>query len=224
MSGDCLFERPSPTAALGYGSSDVEHKDAILQQMVIGERFAWAHQPKTGGNATLAMFEFFPDLIVFADPPTAQAKHSSFAEREELVKGKILSCNIRRLPSYFLSVAIWTSRPQSSGGKPMRSPAEIAAMSRADLRLETITDGGRFQVDRWLRMEELAGDFLRFVSELTSVTDEQRNQILNLPRMNALEYDHDIASWFSDHQIEMMYETNPAWRALEEKVYGDLPI
>jgi hypothetical protein len=192
--------------------------------MVIGEKFAWAHQPRTGGSATLRMFEFFPDLIVFADPSGGQAKHSSFAEREELVKGKILSCNIRRLPTFLLSMAVWTSRPASRKGKPMESPMQIASRPRGDLRLEAITGGGRFHVDRWLRMEELAGDFLRFVSEFTTITDDQRNQVVEFGSLNALEYDHDIANWFSDHQIEMMYEKNSAWRAVEEKVYGDLLI
>ena len=35
--------------------------------MVVGERFAWAHLPKTGGGTTRALFGLFPGLALFAD-------------------------------------------------------------------------------------------------------------------------------------------------------------
>jgi hypothetical protein len=192
--------------------------------MVIGEKFAWAHLQKTGGNATLEMFRFFPELIVFADPSNLEVKHSSFGDREDQVAGKILSCNIRRLPAFLLSWAVWRARPGSDAGKAMESPDEIVTHARADIRLTAITDGGRFRVDRWLRMEALAVDFLDFVSGFATVTDEHRSKVLELQRMNTLEYDHEVANWFSERQIKTMYENNPAWRAIEEKVYGDLSV
>ena len=65
--------------------------------MVIGERFAWGHLQKTAGNATLGMFQLFPDLIVYADPLNVEDKHASFASRADQLDGKLLLSNMRRL-------------------------------------------------------------------------------------------------------------------------------
>jgi hypothetical protein len=191
--------------------------------MVIGEKFAWAHMQKTGGSATLAMFRQFPELIVFADPADDEDKHSSFGAREELVAGKIRVCNVRRLPAYQLSWAVWRARPGNQVGRTaMESPHEISELPRGDRRLARITNDGKFGVERWFRMEHLSEDFLDFVSELTEVGDERRGQVSRVRAINALDYDHEVRHWFSDAQIKRMYEVNPVWRAIEEKVYGDL--
>ena len=67
--------------------------------MVIGEHFVWGHMPKTGGEATRAMFALLPELIVYADESHTFEQHTTFVEREEKVRGKMLALNIRRLPS-----------------------------------------------------------------------------------------------------------------------------
>jgi hypothetical protein len=191
--------------------------------MVIGEKFAWAHLQKTGGTATLAMFELFPELIVFADAGDDPDKHSPFGAREELIAGKVRACNVRRLPAYLLSWAVWRARPASQAGrKTMESPHEISELPRADRRLAHITSDGSFPVERWLRMEHLAEDFLDFVSGLTDVDDEARKRVVEVRPMNTLDYDHDVRHWFSEAQIKRMYEVNPIWREVEESAYGDL--
>ena len=191
--------------------------------MVIGERFAWAHLQKTGGSATFAMFCLFPELIVFADAVEDPEKHSPYGAREDLIAGKVRACNLRRLPAYLLSWAVWRVRPGNQGGRTkMESPQEIAEHPRADRRLAHITSDGRFAVERWLRMEHLADDFLDFISELADVGDERRTQVRETGTINALDYDHEIRNWFSDAQIKTMYEVNPVWREIEEKTYGDL--
>ena len=73
--------------------------------MIIAERFAWAHLPKTGGDATHTMFAAVPGLILFADDPHSNDKHLPFFAREPEVAGKLLVMNIRRLPSWTLSAA-----------------------------------------------------------------------------------------------------------------------
>jgi hypothetical protein len=191
--------------------------------MVIGERFAWAHLQKTGGSATFAMFRLFPELIEFADSVDDPEKHSSFGAREDLIAGRIRACNVRRLPAYLLSWAVWQARPGNQVGRTaMESPQEIVEHPRADRRLAHITNDGRFGVERWLRMEHLADDFLDFISELTDVGEERRSQVREMRAINALDYDHEVRNWFSDAQIRRMYEVNPVWRDIEEKTYGDL--
>jgi hypothetical protein len=191
--------------------------------MVIGETFAWAHLQKTGGSATLEMFTLFPELVVFADPREDPAKHTPFGEREDLVAGKTRVCNVRRLPAYLLSWAVWQARPGNEIGRTtMESPHEISEYPRADRRLAHITGDGSFGVERWLRMEHLADDFLAFVSDLVDVGDERSSQVRATRPVNTLDYDHEIGHWFSDAQIKRMYEMNPVWREIEEKNYGYL--
>jgi hypothetical protein len=193
--------------------------------MVIGERFAWAHLPKTGGSATLELFKLFPELIVFADFDPGNDKHATFGQREQEVTGRMLAMNLRRLPFWVLSraqhVSRWGVHPDYQP-IPMASPQELSESDFPDDRIALYTDGGRFRIDRWLRMEHLADDFVEFVSELTEVTPAQRESVSRLPRVNAHEYDHEPASWFTPPQIERMYARNPVWATLEQELYGDL--
>jgi hypothetical protein len=193
--------------------------------MVIGETFAWGHLQKTAGDATLGLFRLFPDLIVFSDPLSVEDKHASFAERAAEVHGKLLAANFRRLPDWTLSWAHHRSKfGQRPDGKPiaMNSPHQMVEVPRADTRLSQLTDNGRYHVDRWIRMERLVEDFTDFVSDLTDVTDEDRERIAAFGPVNALDYDHEIDHWFTPEQIRRLYRNNPIWAALEERVYGDL--
>jgi hypothetical protein len=192
--------------------------------MVIGEKFAWGHLPKTAGNATYGMFRVFPELIVFADPTNTQAKHASFGEREEQVAGKLLVLNIRRLPAWMLSWSQHQVRMGFKNGEPrqMFSPYEMAKRRRGDRTLRQLTNDSRFEVGRWLRQEQLAEDFLEFISAYTEVSAEQRTEVVELGRRNAFDYDHEVAHWFTDEHVRMMYENNPLWASVEREVYGDL--
>ena len=195
--------------------------------MVIGEQFAWGHLQKTAGDATLGLFRLFPDLVLYSDPRNVEEKHSSFASRAADVDGKLLAANFRRLPDWTLSWAQhrarYASRPD---GKPvsMNSPHQMVEVPRADKRLAILTGEGRYHIDRWIRMERLADDFIAFVSELTEVTEADREQIAASEPVNALEYDHDIAHWFTPEQIRRLYRNNPLWASVEERVYGDLAL
>jgi hypothetical protein len=193
--------------------------------MVIGERFAWAHLPKTGGTATLELFLLFPEVIAFADVDESNVKHTTFGERAEEVAGKTLVMNMRRLPFWVLSraqhVARWGVYPNYEP-IPMASSQDLSESDFPDERLSLYTDGNRFQVDRWFRMEHLAGDFLEFVSELTEVTEQQRQRVSQLPLLNSHDYDHEIGTWFTPEQVERVYQRNPVWAAVEERVYGGL--
>ena len=193
--------------------------------MVIGDRFAWGHLEKTGGDATLQLFEQVPELVRFADPVDAHDKHRSFPAREPEVRGKVLALNIRRLPEWTLSKAQHAAR---HGTHPdyqpwyMASPHQMAASTEPDERLAAFTGGGRFVVDRWLRVEHLADDFLEFVTEFGEISEDQRRAITDLARVHgsATEgYDHRVEHWFTPGQLQAMYERNPVWAALERRLY-----
>jgi hypothetical protein len=188
--------------------------------VVIGEQFAWGHLRKTGGSATLRLFQLFPHLVLAADPNEDEDKHRPFAEREDEVRDKLLVCNIRRLPSVVLS---WSHHVNTWGHKgrpaPMRSPHEMSESSWPDRWLSEMTDRGRFKIGWWLRWENLVDDFIHFVSRFTTVSDDKRAQILELGRINALRYDHDVTHWFSNEQMARLYENNPIWAAAEREAY-----
>ena len=193
--------------------------------MVIGKDFAWAHLPKTGGDATSEMFRMFPDLIDYADPLDSNDKHAYFQSRAQEVRGKILVLNIRRLPAWALSRAQHASR----WGKwpayepiPMPNADELAASSFPDERLNLYTDDGWFWPDHWLRMETLAEDLLLFVSSLRDVTAAERERVVSLGDVNAGEYDRDVDNWFTPAQIRRLYLNNPSWATVEQELYGEL--
>jgi hypothetical protein len=194
--------------------------------MVIGERFAWGHLQKTGGDATSAMFHLFPHLIQFADPVDSNDKHRPFSSQAEQIEGKLLTANFRQLPFWVLSWAHHRVHHGNLIGKPMplESPTLMAGVPRADWRLAALTDGGRVHVDRWLRQDLLVDEFLDFISEFTDLEDQDRRRVAELGSVNALQYDRDPRSWFTDRQIERMYQQNPLWSAVERKVYGGLVL
>ena len=166
------------------------------------------------------MFRLFPELVVFADPRNTEAKHSSFGAREEAVRGKTLVVNIRRLPAWALSWAQHLALPKRKQPVPMASPHQMAHSSIADRLLSRLTDGDRFTVDRWLRMEFLVDDFLDFVSKLTDVSEDVTKQVSELDRVNAIGYDREVSHWFTEEQIASLYESNPLWASVEREVYG----
>jgi hypothetical protein len=195
--------------------------------MVIGREFAWAHLPKAAGTATLAMFELFPALIVCADPADSAGQHATFADRAARVEGKLLALNFRRLPAWVLSrahqVALRGLEPDYRPA-PMQSPHVLARSSLPDHRLALFTGGDTARVDRWLRVEQLADDFLALVGELHDVTESDRRLVHAVPQTNSIGYDHDIAHWFSPAQVRTMYEHNPVWAELEARLYGDVAL
>jgi hypothetical protein len=195
--------------------------------MVIGKDFAWAHMPKTGGNATHTLFSLFPQLVTKVDDIDRHDKHKSFADCQQAVQGKELILNIRRLPSWILSVAQHFSRHGAYPDYkplPMWSKEQMIEHRRADEMIEQFTAKGRLKVRRWFRMENLNADFLDYVSLKTEVPESQRAGILNFRKMNANEYDHDLGQWFAADDIRRLYRNNPRWAAVERKAYGNLVV
>src|SRR6266576_3410892 len=151
--------------------------------MVIGERFVWAHLPKTGGSATLELFKIFPEVVLFGDFDDSNVKHTSFAERADRVAGKSLAMNIRRLPFWVLSRAHHVARHGLYPDYvPIRMPSaeELSESDFPDSRISWYTDSGRFRIDHWIRMERLTEDFLAFISAYADVTDDRRRSARSL--------------------------------------------
>jgi len=172
---------------------------------------------------THAMFNLFPELIEFADPAHTVEQHTAFQDRAEQLVGKQRVLNIRRLPSWMLSFHVWKSMRgllPDFKPSPMLSPHEIADSNVADAFLARYRPpkGG---IDVWLRTDRLIDDFLAFVARHIELTDERREAVWALPRVNELVYDKQIDHWFTSAHIRLMYLRNPAWTSVEMAVYGN---
>jgi hypothetical protein len=193
--------------------------------MVIGARFAWAHLPKTAGDATHAMLTTVPGLVRFADPPDSNDKHLPFFAREAEVAGKLRVMNIRRLPAWALSAAHHRAahgvHPDYRPG-PLETPDEIVSKTDPDDLLRWMTDHGRLGIQRWLRTENLEDDVLALLDELGVLTSGVRERVLAVGRVNVGAYDRELRRWFTNAQIRRLYERNPGWAAVERRVYGGL--
>lgn len=195
--------------------------------MVITRRFAWAHLPKTGGDATAAMFAAVPGLVEFADPHDSNDKHMPFFGREAEVSGKLLVMNIRRLPAWALSGAQHKARhgvhPDYTP-LPLETVEQITSRTDADDLLRWMTDHGRFGVGRWLRMERLEHDVLALLEELGELSSAARAGIGSVGRVNEGGYPPEAAGEFTPEKIARLYELNPVWAQIEREVYGSLVI
>jgi hypothetical protein len=193
--------------------------------VVIGPTFAWAHLPKTAGDATYSMLMAVPRLVSFADPLDSNDKHLPFFAREAEVEGKLLVMNIRRLPAWSLSAAHHRAthgvhpeyRPL-----PLETPDEMTAKTDADDLLRWMTDHGRFAVERWLRTEMLLDDVLALLDELGGLDRRTRRRVAAVSRVNVGAYDRG-AEPFTSEQITRMYRRNPDWAEIERRVYGEIP-
>ena len=195
--------------------------------MVIGQRFAWAHLPKTGGDATRAMFCAVPGLVHLADPVDSNDKHMPFFGREAEVTGKLLVMNIRRLPSWVRSGAQHRARhglyPDYRPG-PLESSTEITGRTDADDLLRWMTDHGRFRIDRWLRMESLGDDLLELLDDLGERSSDVEETVRSVGRVNQGDYSHGLTPEFTDEELARLYGLNPVWASIERRLYGALSI
>jgi hypothetical protein len=194
--------------------------------MVIGRRFAWAHLPKTGGDATQAMLMAVPGFVEFADPSDSNDKHMPFFGREAEVSGKLLVMNIRRLPNWALSGAEHRARHglhPDYRPQPLESLDEITGRSDADDLLRWMTDHDRFRVRRWLRTEALADDVLALFEDLAVAPALARGAVHGVGRVNEGAYPHERVNQFTTDQVARLYRLNPEWAAVERRMYGGLP-
>jgi hypothetical protein len=193
--------------------------------VVIGRSFAWAHLPKTAGDATASMLAAVPGLVTFADPPDSNDKHLPFFAREPAVAGKLLVMNIRRLPAWTLSAAYHRAthgvhpeyRPL-----PLETADQMTSKTDPDDLLRWMTDHGRFRVARWLRVEALQADVLALLGELGELSVAARAGVAGVGRVNQGSYSRELADPLSEEQIARLYALNPGWAEIEQRVYGSI--
>lgn len=195
--------------------------------MIFGRGFAWAHMPKTGGDATLEMFRLFPELIEFAHERKSNEKHVRFEKYVDRLEDRRLAMNIRRLPCWTLSLAHHKARYGLYPDRiplPLASVDEMVQSTAPDRLLRSFIQEGRFKIEYWLRTEYLKTDFLEFISRFTDVDAERESAINSLGHVNRIKYDHELESWFDRKHLITMYENNPLWASIESETYEGLLV
>lgn len=198
--------------------------------MVIGEKFAWAHIPKTGGDSTHLLFRKIDDgHLRFID---GAEKHNSF-QREGAVGLDRIS-NIRRLPSLLKSWALHFSHHSKwNPGNDDRPFTRDQLVHGQVWWLEPYTSDWKlvsidqvvfdyYELDRikhWIRTECLLDDFRKVISPYMDVskleTDVHTNQAAEMGA-----YIRKIQ--FSKYELKQIYRNCRRLADIEATVYGDL--
>ena len=160
--------------------------------MVIGEKFAYGHIPKTGGDAVHAWLAQIDGLQI--DPLDLARKHQYFWERN--VRKGLHVLSIRRLPfwalSYLHELAFHPAAARHYGLPPGDTvrPEHAFALT-PDEYLRQHLRGGR-EIGVWLRMEHLFDDTFRFIADhIQPITPELRQRLSVVPTKGQRRYDHD---------------------------------
>jgi hypothetical protein len=192
--------------------------------MVITGRFAWAHLPKCGGDATARMFGAVPGLVEFADLADSDDKHLPFFAREAEIGGRLRVMNIRRLPDWVLSAAQHRARHGLAPDyrpQPLAAAGEMTETSDPDDLLRWMTDHDRLDVQRWLRVESLERDVLALLEEVGALDERARAAVHGVGRVNVGAYRERPEDVFTPDQIARLYELNPRWAEIERSAYDD---
>jgi hypothetical protein len=187
--------------------------------MIIAPGLAIGHIGKTAGDAVKRLVSALelPDVTLV--PIASPLKHTPFQHWRGDLSGRDLVLTIRRLPAFVLS----QFQHRRRDGRLLERPSG-ACMCRdylADFYLRLYTDEGRLPIAAWLRSEMIRSDLTALLRRYYTLSEAQL-QILDAgvtkPQM---QYNHDLAKWFSRGQLQTLYAGNPLWTEIERRVYGD---
>jgi hypothetical protein len=168
--------------------------------MVIHEKFAYGHIPRTGGSAIHLFLEIFAaELGLKMDLAGDHSKHDPFSIRG-IDNSRLLVLSCRRLPSWYIS---WTSmaintgintkkasmvwqkphledllNPNSKYNHRINLEFGSSFATLPDAYLHAFTSGGKLRIDQWFKVDSgLVMDIQKFVSSYVVVTDAHRQRL-----------------------------------------------
>lgn len=202
--------------------------------MIVGKHFVWLHFPKCAGHAVEQAIRSVlgKDEHAAFDSADSIGWHDSLGDRGRrggvpVLAAREVVCGFRRLPHWILSrVHYEASRaPYLSATRDMLVRGEFfqrnGQVGRADDFASHYAASG---VDRWIRTEHLADDFLAAFEDLIGpglarAATRRLRRIVNGTRLN---YVRDLEFHFTAEELEGLYAANPAWAERELALYGDL--
>ncbi|WP_420024591.1 hypothetical protein ACN9JG_22020 (plasmid) [Cereibacter azotoformans] len=204
--------------------------------MIVARDWIWLHVPKCGGTSTEKMLHalYAKDPSVVFDPVGPKLPviwHQSVEARKKQdpsfnVEGRKVIANIRRLPHWLISRVHFelqrsgdralVTRAQLREGKFRARPVQEGKPGKLSSADEMILSYAPYVTD-WLRTENLMEDIAR-------VFPLQPDMPLKEIRENKgkIDYVKDIRFWFTQADLNNLYEKNPAWARIEQSVYGGL--
>jgi len=199
--------------------------------MIKSNDFIWGHIPKTGGDITWALFMLFPEMINFAHHPCHyKEKHGPLK-----ITNKDVILNFRRLPQWLLSQAhqyhaIKRAIPSTPPIKGMadkyvknRKTGIIHTTDIGDSWIEYVLNGNK--ITHWMRVEHIEKDFIEVMSNYIKITDDHKEIIKkilydkNIRLKPEQHYNRNIYEWFTEAEIQEMYDKNPEWKKIESELY-----
>jgi hypothetical protein len=197
--------------------------------MVIAEDFVWLHFPKCAGSSVEKLlrqkFHGRPDVEFDVIDPSQEASwHDTIVQREQRDpkfsrRGKRIICNIRRLPSWIVSM-VHFERQRSNQHLTPRTMLEKGEFvnwrgrrGKADRFAERYS---QTEVTHWIRIEHLAEDFRKAFGAAPEIALDRK---VNKGRFT---YIRAIHFWFTPEELAALYAANPIWAAIERQVYGNL--
>jgi hypothetical protein len=202
--------------------------------VIVGKRFVWLHFPKCAGHAVEQAIRSVlrKDRNAVFDSTDNAGWHDSLDDRDRrgevpALAGREVVCGFRRLPHWILSrVHYEASRPPYlSATRDMLLRGEFfhrnGQVARAD---DFARHYDASHVDRWIRTEHLAADFLAAFEDLIGpglarVAARRLGRIVNGTRLN---YIRDLEYHFTAEELEGLYAANPIWAERELALYGEL--
>jgi hypothetical protein len=213
--------------------------------MIITDKFAWGHIPRTGGDLTMDFFHQISDTInVRIDRPSKHEKHDPFIKRPNEIAGKDLILNIRQLPAFMLS---WVqmcigygvfpayrrlpmpteeqlTNPKVKYGPPYFEQHYGPFATIPDRMLKEFTNNWNLSIRYFARLEYILEDVKKILKNYYPKSKSRFDQMVVPARAlgfkSPLGYDHDVTKYFSEEVIKEFYKNNPRWAEIEKQRYG----
>jgi len=203
--------------------------------VIVGRSFVWMHFPKTGGHTVAEAIRHAArgreDVVFDRAGADDHRWHDSVSdraagERSFDPKGKVVISGVRRLPWWILSrVHYEASRPPyrcatremicrgeyyEQGGQVNHADAHVARL-------------GSHPIDRWVRLEHLAEDFVeQFEGLLGPRVRSAAHRLKRVVNPTTVDYVKSLGFYFTATELDGLYAANPRWAAMERQVYGDI--
>lgn len=191
------------------------------------------HFPKTGGHTVAEAIRAAAagrEDVVF-DRADDLRTHDSVAdrlvtERSFDPKGKVVISGVRRLPWWILSRVHYEAArpPHRCASRAMICKGEYfeqdGQVNHADAHVARL---GSHPVDRWVRLEHLADDFVDHFEELLGPRVRSvAHKLKKVVNPTTLDYVKSLGFYFTAEELAGLYAANPRWAAMETRVYGDV--
>lgn len=197
--------------------------------MIITDKLAWYHLPKTAGTTTDKLFHSSGLSLNWNDDQSSFLKHLPPKEHPSFelmsLTGRQPVVNFRRLP-YWL-VSNYQHKLLRMGLVLPIEPISNGFFWRERQKKWLPADWWikRFGIDlNWsfLRVEALKSDFLKCLSSYQPISLCKQIQVYTCSSKNKSFYNRSLSKWFSANDLLRIYDANPLWARLEEKLYGSL--